>query len=254
MPSFMLAIKNINGTPDSSTVVNSYDDLGLIITDKDVYKIAERDIQTVSIPGRSGDLIIDNGKYKNVEISYECAIASDVDDALIVLSYNLFPLLNKNLYIKDTYNTGFLRFGTIKGGIDISEELRITGKTKISFNCNPYKFLVDGFLPLEFNSSVLSRNTMNLGTFPSSPLIVIPGSTSNFTLTIGSKSYSFSNIPATTIYVDCEKRLITDSSGNVCNSCLSGTEFPTIPTGFVTISTTNPGATSILVIPRWISI
>ena len=42
----------------------------LIITNKDTYKGASRDLTFTQIPGRSGDLITDNRRYKNAKITY----------------------------------------------------------------------------------------------------------------------------------------------------------------------------------------
>ena len=43
----------------------------LIVVDKSTYKGAARDITFTQIPGRSGDLLIDNKRYKNVKITYD---------------------------------------------------------------------------------------------------------------------------------------------------------------------------------------
>ena len=38
---------------------------------------SERDVSSISIPGRNGDFIVDNGRYKNVEVSFESYILSE---------------------------------------------------------------------------------------------------------------------------------------------------------------------------------
>lgn len=41
----------------------------------EIFKSAERDYEFVEVPGSNGSLIIDNKRYKNVDINYGCFIA-----------------------------------------------------------------------------------------------------------------------------------------------------------------------------------
>ena len=45
-------------------------DFGVIVTNSPEWVVPQRDVTSVSIPGRSGDLIIDNGRYNNLSIPY----------------------------------------------------------------------------------------------------------------------------------------------------------------------------------------
>ena len=47
---------------------------GIIMLAPPDHVVAERDIERKEVPGRSGDVIIDNGRYKNVTVKYSCAI------------------------------------------------------------------------------------------------------------------------------------------------------------------------------------
>ena len=49
-------------------------DMGLIVENKDIYSLPARDISLVSVPGRNGDVIIDNNRWQNVTISYTVGI------------------------------------------------------------------------------------------------------------------------------------------------------------------------------------
>ena len=48
----------------------SSEELGLLITGK-VFGSPERDVEYITIPGRSGDLMVDNNRYRNYTISYD---------------------------------------------------------------------------------------------------------------------------------------------------------------------------------------
>ena len=49
-------------------------DYGIFLTSPPKFALAERDVTTESVPGRNGDLVNDNGRYKNVLVTYKCAI------------------------------------------------------------------------------------------------------------------------------------------------------------------------------------
>ncbi len=46
------------GQPSSS--------FGLIISEKDIYSAPAHDVSFVSVPGRNGDVLIDNNRYENM--------------------------------------------------------------------------------------------------------------------------------------------------------------------------------------------
>ena len=59
--------------------VNGIDlaDFGVYISGSGVYNAPERDVKSVSVPGRNGDLTLDNGRYKNIKIKYPAFVVDD---------------------------------------------------------------------------------------------------------------------------------------------------------------------------------
>ena len=47
---------------------------GVHISGTETFDAPERDITALSIPGRNGDLIFDNGRYKNIDVTYPAFI------------------------------------------------------------------------------------------------------------------------------------------------------------------------------------
>ena len=45
-------------------------DYGVYISGMQTYNAPERDVTSLEIPGRNGELTIDNGRYKNINITY----------------------------------------------------------------------------------------------------------------------------------------------------------------------------------------
>lgn len=58
----------------------------LLIAKKGSYKGAARDVTYISVPGRSGDLITDNGKYKNIDIPYDCILLNNTEKGFAELA------------------------------------------------------------------------------------------------------------------------------------------------------------------------
>ena len=64
-------------------------EFGLLITEKGSYKGASRDITYTSVPGRSGDLITDNGRYNNVDIPYKLALLNNTEREFAELAHQI---------------------------------------------------------------------------------------------------------------------------------------------------------------------
>ena len=50
-------------------------DYGVILSGGGTYATPERDVTVVSVPGRNGDVILDNGRYNNIQIVYTAGIS-----------------------------------------------------------------------------------------------------------------------------------------------------------------------------------
>ena len=56
-------------------------DYGLFVTKKtDIFTAAQRDSSLQSVPGRDGDVVIDNGRYKNIPLTYEMQLVTTASD------------------------------------------------------------------------------------------------------------------------------------------------------------------------------
>ena len=50
-------------------------DFGIYISGAGTFDAPERDTKSISIPGRNGDLTLDNGRYKNIRVEYPIGYA-----------------------------------------------------------------------------------------------------------------------------------------------------------------------------------
>ena len=107
----------------------------------------EKDVETFEVPGRSGDLLIDYGSYKNVELTVEIAIdgaAVDSDfiglyDALraAVMVQNGYQRLEDSLYPNE-YRVA----RAVKCERDQSDTQ--SGKAVFTFDAKPQRYLTSG--------------------------------------------------------------------------------------------------------------
>ena len=151
---------------------------GMYITGEAVYNAPERDVEYVSIPGRNGDYVIDNGRFRNIEVVYPAGIY-DVDQSnfatRIAEIRNIFAS-RKGKYVKiqDEYNPSEYRMGMFVSGLEVKPACGgIAGEFELHFICKPQRFLTSG----DTKVSVASGGTMsNTTLFDASPLIEVVGS------------------------------------------------------------------------------
>ena len=53
---------------------------GVYITGEAVYNAPEREVEMISIPGRSGQLALDKGRFENIEVTYPAGIFADNEE------------------------------------------------------------------------------------------------------------------------------------------------------------------------------
>ena len=118
----------------------------------------ERDQEFIKIPGRDGDLIIDNGRYNNITVSYKAYIINDYNANIRGLRN---ALISKKGYerLQDTINPEEFRLAkAIPFEVDEYGILR-AGEFTMQFICKPQRFLVCGENPIEItgSSSILNQ-------------------------------------------------------------------------------------------------
>lgn len=222
-------------------------DYNLYISEKGTYKGASRDISYESIPGRRGDLIIDNGRYKNITIPYQMTLVTNEYRDFTTLA-NLIKtwLLTDVGYFElwDTYDKSYYRAASYSSEINIEQELRDVGKINLSFNCKPFKYSLDGqkIIVLENPGYVY-----NAEFFSSLPYIKIVGN-GNITLTVNESSFYFENVED---YIEIDSEIKNAFKENISqNNKMKTYNFPSLSRGKNTISWVG-SVQKIEIIPRW---
>lgn len=111
------------------------------IVNPGLFDAPERDVTKVSIPGRSGDLLLDNGRFKNVTVEYDCLIESD--DA--VRDFNNLVAWLKSLTgyqrIEERFHPDEYRLGVFNASITAKTADRKTINFKLNTDCKPQRYL-----------------------------------------------------------------------------------------------------------------
>lgn len=225
---------------------------GLFIVTKGSYNGAERDVTRQSVPGRSGDLLTDNGRYKNVDIPYSLTLLNDTERSFVTLTRQIKAwLLAESGYFElwDSYDPDYFRLASYKGGVNIEQELRDLGSLSIAFDCKPYKYSFEGKKPVVFTTA---GSLYNAEAFPSSPYIKVVGNGS-IVLNINDSSFVLNSIDE---YIELDFELPNAYKGlEAKNNLVSGSSmsgFQLVP-GYNTISWTG-AVERVEITPRWCSL
>ena len=119
-------------------------DFGVWCSGDDLYRRPERDVEYLSVPGRNGDIVVDNGRWQNVQVTYPCFIPNHFRERYADL---MSWLTSQRGYcrLEDSRHPEFYRLGRIDA--DTAPEMVAaddSGKFDIVFNCMPQRFYKSG--------------------------------------------------------------------------------------------------------------
>ena len=208
------------------------------------YAYPERDYTITHIPGRNGDIIQDNGCYKNVERTYEVSFDAPNEDFATYANAVSAWLHSTTGYarLEDSYEPNYYRMATYQESNIFENLYNKAGTATIVFECKPQRFLKTGDNTIAIQNSL---TIMNPTGFEAYPLFKVTGTSG--VLTVNGNSITFSSID-NFVMLDCELQDAYKERINK-NSTISGT-FPVLKPGSNTIRWTG-GISSVTMKPRW---
>ena len=208
------------------------------------YAYPERDYTITHIPGRNGDIIQDNGCYKNVERTYEVSFDALNEDFATYANAVSAWLHSTTGYarLEDSYEPNYYRMATYQESNIFENLYNQAGTATIVFECKPQRFLKTGDNIITIQNSL---TIMNPTGFEAYPLFKVTGTSG--VLTVNGNSITFSSIDDF-VMLDCELQDAYKENINK-NSTISGT-FPVLKPGSNTIRWTG-GISSVTMKPRW---
>lgn len=220
------------------------DDYHVIVERFPDVHIPSRKQEKVSVPGRNGDLIIEQDAFENVTQRYEIYISAE-KPRLPIIARRVVEWLCVSGYqrLEDSYFLDSYRLASFAGGLEIENILNRFGRATLEFDCKPQRFLHDGEETISFSAAgILVNPTL----FKSAPLITVYGSGSG-ALVIGDTNISLTGI-SSFVVLDSD---IQDAYKGIenKNSTMTGS-FPFLEPGANLISFSG-GITKIEITPRW---
>lgn len=96
-------------------------DMGLRIESKNVFSAPEYDVTFQSIPGRNGDLILPNGRYPNVQVTYSVFLPAksiaELAEKITKVKAWLYGEQNAYHTLSDSYDTVYTRKAVYSGSL-----------------------------------------------------------------------------------------------------------------------------------------
>lgn len=222
-------------------------DHGVYVGGQGTFNAPQRDVSKVAIPGKNGDLVMDNGRWLNIEVPYNIVIMQDfIERADDIRAW----LCESKGYarLEDTYNPEYFRLARFSGPIEFETAAwNNAGRTTIVFDCKPQRFLKSGeHLVQMVNGGIILNPTR----YESKPLIRIVCS-GNGTVTVGNHVITLTGIST---YIDVDSELQDCYAGNqsLNNKVTLSNGFPVL-SGKTSIGWTG-GVTSVYVAGRWYTV
>ena len=155
--------------------VNSAD-YGIYITGEAVFNAPKRAVEMVTVPGRNGDVAIDQGRWENIEVTYPAGtFGMDESEFATALSNFRNAIVSQIGYqrLTDTYHPNEYRMAIYTAGLEVEAVANTTaGEFELKFQCKPQRWLANGATPI----TVTDGQTLNNPTlYNAEPLLAVEG-------------------------------------------------------------------------------
>lgn len=231
-----------NGTTSKS--------LGIYVSRGSSFDAAAPDYVSYQIPGKNGDLQINNDRYLNIDVTYPVFIPGGFESSVQAVR-NWMRSADGYAKLSDTYDTAHFRLGRGKDVMTFTPAAQNVGANfELLFDCKPQRWLVTGDTTLNITSGDTITNPTQ---FPAAPTFWITNPSTGGSITFanaGGRTYVMSITGSRTgrITCDCETMNIYAGATNY-NWLLSG-DFPVFEAG-AGVTITFSGITKLEVKPRW---
>ena len=243
-------------------------DYGVWISGEATFDAPERDVEVIEIPGRNGTLTIDNGRWKNITVTYPCFMSGTFKEGFDAFKNAILPKYGY-LELRDTYHPhGFRKARITKGIQPATGPYNRSAQFDITFDCWP-QFYLDELDVLYPENIYIGGGTGTIQDVPlvsrSQPLVQVYfsapmtyGNKSGY-VQFGENKITFTDVPyaandTTFFEIDSESKTIQHRKSG--NTVVDISEYCTIEGGFFEIlppstEVVSSGVLSLIVFPRW---
>jgi len=215
---------------------DSYLDFGIVIKERPPVVRAERNVLEIEIPGRDGDLTVDDGTYKAITFPFVCTLLDTTNQDEVILWLDGFSDLILSWQSDRSYRAKLIN------RIDITQSLSILGDFPLIFKGQPHPSMIENpVITLTAPGSLY-----NGGTYKSKPVIKVYG-TGTIDLSVNGNVIHLTNVVG---YVTIDSDLMDCFKDTALQNNQMNGEFPELKVGENTISWTGT-VTSVLITPNW---
>lgn len=219
--------------------------LGVICSGSGTFNAPERDVTEVEIPGRSGNLVIDNKRFRNVAVTYPAFITTDfAANTAAVRSWLLAPASYCRL--EDDYHPDEYRMARYAGSVDFSPRfLNRSGDFNIVFDCKPQRYLKTGeqAVTIEASGDAITNPT----NFEALPLLHVTGTGDGEVVVNGTTIQIMGMVEY--LDIDCDA-MVAYKGLNPANGNINAMRFPVLSPGDNIISWSGD-VSGVEITPRW---
>ena len=238
-------------------------DDGLVIEKVPNQNRPARKMDVYSVPGRSGDIVVMQDAWENVDQAYEIWGGDGTVNAATTFGYKCAELFSLSGYqeLTDSYDTTHYRKAYFAGSFDVQSELTLRGRARLTFSCNPKRYLTSG----KASQTLLNNATVtNPTNYTTRPILTIHGSGSGWFNILHTTSIPFQGFTITDIVdgmvINCESydcyyddpdngRIYLNDRISLNNTNLS--EWPYFIPGNDNLMVIHSGISSIDMVPNW---
>lgn len=173
------------------------------------YDAPARKGESISVPGRSGNIWVDGGAFENVFVTYPCWMSEGFDTNLDDFRAFLSGHSDDYYVLSDTYHPGEHRLARYSGPFTAEPGTGTkSGRMDVTFECQPQRFLASGnaWREIEIPSTVVTVSGViifqeeNPTVFDAMPVICFRSSVAT-TVEFSFSSYLYKYTPRFSRYV-----------------------------------------------------
>lgn len=222
-------------------------DFGLLVTGLSTYGSPARRVEKISVPGRNGDVLLDEGTFDNYIARYQIAI---IDNFKVNAREIANWLLSSRGYseLTDTYNPETYRMASFYSNIDyVVTALSREGTATIEFDCKPQRYFYTN-APITFTANAYNGEiaTGNIPNTAEAPLeLTLKGNTAQDGTPTPSVPIAVQSVSGDNVITVCGKNLLGLVEGTYTNNGVTAK----VNGGVVYISGTGTTSVSLIYIP-----
>lgn len=222
--------------------------LGIFVSSGSTFDAAAPDYTSYEIPGKNGDLQINNNRYKNIDVAYPVFIPGAFTSSVQAVR-NWMRSADGYVELKDTYDTTHYRLARGKDILAFKPSPQNNGANfQLVFDCKPQRFLNSGTSWKTLTSGDVLNNP--------TPFVALPQfevynntASATFTVTNSLGTYTMTATAARSGYTFIRSEIMNIYNGNTNLNHLFTGDFPVFAPGNNTITFSGMG--SLKVRPYW---